>query len=177
MTGKAVVVFSAGGGHLQRLLPLVAGLVQRGLAVHVMTRPEGREPAEKAGARFVDLFARYPLDAADADSIPLPSRLVSFAAVYAEPLIAEVAALRPALIVYDSFVVVAPLVARRLGIPYVGMRRGPRPGPRARDRGDARRPARRDLGGVLGGSGEAAQRPRHAGREPVLVPRRREPPS
>jgi len=124
LTGRAVVVLSGGGGHFQRLLPLVAGLVRRGLAVQVMTRPEGRAPAEAAGARFVDLFGRYPLDAADADSIPLPSRLVSFAAVYAEPLIAELSALRPALIVYDSFMVVAPLVGRRLGIPYVGMRAG-----------------------------------------------------
>lgn len=123
-THRAVVVFSAGGGHFQRLLPLVAGLAQRGLEVHVMTRPEGRAQTEAAGAHFFDLFAKYPLDAADADSIPLPSRLVSFAAVYAEPLIAEVAALRPALIVYDSFVVAAPLIGRRLGVPYVGMRAG-----------------------------------------------------
>ena len=119
-----VVVFSAAGGHFQRLLPLVAGLVQRGLDVHVLTRPEGRAQAEAAGAHFFDLFTKYPLDAADAESIPLPSRLVSFAAVYAEPLIAEVAALRPALVVYDSYVVAAPLIARRLGIPYVGMRAG-----------------------------------------------------
>jgi MGT family glycosyltransferase len=118
------VVFSASGGHLQRLLPLIAGLVQRGFEVHVMTRPEGRAQTEAAGARFFDLYARFPLEAADAESIPLPSRLVSFAAVYAEPLIAEVAALRPSLIVYDSFVVAAPLVARRLGVPYVGMRAG-----------------------------------------------------
>ena len=124
MSGPSVVVFSAGGGHFQRLLPLVAGLVRRGAAVHVMTRPEAREPAEAAGARFFDLFGKYPVEAADDRSIPLPSRLVSFAAVYAEPLIAEVLALRPALIVYDSFVVVAPLIARQLGIPYVGMRAG-----------------------------------------------------
>ena len=119
-----VVVFSAAGGHFQRLLPLVAGLVKRGADVHVLARPEARAKTEAAGARFFDLFAKFPLDAADPESIPLPSRLVSFAAVYAEPLIEEVAALRPALVVYDSFVVVAPLVARRLGIPYVGMRAG-----------------------------------------------------
>ena len=147
------------------------------LAVHVMTRPEGREPAEAAGARFVDLFAKYPLDAADADSIPLPSRLVSFAAVYAEPLIAEVAALRPALIVYDSFVVVAPLVARRLGIPYVGMRAGHAQVP-ARAIAETRADPRvATSAGVLGGGGAAAQRLRHAGRQPVLVPRWPQPPS
>jgi UDP:flavonoid glycosyltransferase YjiC (YdhE family) len=89
-----------------------------------MTRPEGRAQSEAVGARFFDLFAKYPIDAVDGESIPLPSRHVSFAAAYAEPLIAELLALRPALIVYDSFVVVAPLVARQLGIPYVGMRAG-----------------------------------------------------
>jgi UDP:flavonoid glycosyltransferase YjiC (YdhE family) len=35
-----------------------------------------------------------------------------------------VARLRPVLLVYDSFVVVAPLIGRRLGIPYVSMRAG-----------------------------------------------------
>jgi UDP:flavonoid glycosyltransferase YjiC (YdhE family) len=49
---------------------------------------------------------------------------VSFAAVYADALTAEVEALRPSLLLYDSFVVVAPLIGRRLGIPWVGMRAG-----------------------------------------------------
>jgi len=122
--GQTVVVLPASGGHVQRLLPLIAGLAQRGLTVHVMTRAESRTQVEAAGGIFFDLFARYPLEAADRESIPLPSRLVSFAAMYAEPLIAEVAALRPILLVYDSYVVVAPLIGRRLGIPYVGMRAG-----------------------------------------------------
>jgi MGT family glycosyltransferase len=103
---------------------VIAGLTRRGLAVQVMARAEARRPVEAAGGIFSDLFARYPLEAADRESIPLPSRLVSFAAAYAEPLIAEVAALRPVLLVYDSYVVVAPLIGRRLGIPYVGMRAG-----------------------------------------------------
>jgi MGT family glycosyltransferase len=117
-------VFSAGGGHFQRLLPLVAGLRARGFDVHVMARPEAREPAEAVGARFFDLYTKYPVEAADGESIPLPSRLVSFAAAYADALMAEVAALRPALIVYDSYVVVAPLIARELGVAYVGVRAG-----------------------------------------------------
>ena len=41
-----------------------------------------------------------------------------------KPLTVEVARLRPALLVYDSFMVVAPLIGRRLDIPYVGMRAG-----------------------------------------------------
>jgi UDP:flavonoid glycosyltransferase YjiC (YdhE family) len=123
-TGAAVVVLSPGGGHLQRLLPLIAGLVRRARPVHVLTRAEGRAAVEATGAAFIDLLARFPLDAVDAESIPLPSRWVTFAAAYAEPLIAAVGALRPGLIVYDSFAVAAPLIGRRLGVPYVGMRAG-----------------------------------------------------
>jgi len=89
-----------------------------------MTRAELRGPVEAAGGIFFDLFAKYPQEAVDRESIPLPSRLVTFAAVYAESLIAEVAALRPAFLVYDSFMVVAPLIGRRLDIPYIGMRAG-----------------------------------------------------
>ena len=121
---QTVVVLCPGGGHVQRLLPLVAGLAARGVTVHVFTRTEGRIQVEAAGGIFLDLFAKYPLEAVDSTSIPIPSRLVTFAAAYAEPLISAVATLRPALLVYDSFMVVAPLIGRRLGIPYVGMRAG-----------------------------------------------------
>ena len=119
-----IVVLSPGGGHGQRLLPLVAALVKRGLRVFVMTRAELGQHVEAAGATFCDLFAKYPVEAVDGESMPFPSRLVTFAAAYAEPLTADVARLRPALLVYDSFVVVAPLIGRRLDIPYVGMRAG-----------------------------------------------------
>ena len=122
--GRTVVVLAAGGGHTQRLLPLIASLATRGLAVHVLSRAEHRASVEAAGGIFFDLFAKYPLEAADRESIPLPSRLVTFAAAYAEPLIAEVAGLHPSLLVYDSFMVVAPLIAQRLNVPYVGMRAG-----------------------------------------------------
>jgi MGT family glycosyltransferase len=121
---QSIVVMSPGGSHVQRLLPLVAGLAKRRLTVHVMTRGEARGQVEQAGGVFFDLYAKYPPEAVDRDSIPVPTRLVSFAAAYAEPLIADVSALRPGLLVYDSFVVAAPLIARRLGIPYVGMRAG-----------------------------------------------------
>jgi MGT family glycosyltransferase len=41
--------------------------------------------------------------------------------MYAEALTEEVAALAPGLILYDTFTVVAPVIARRLGIPYVNV--------------------------------------------------------
>ncbi len=123
-TSGSIVVFTPGGGHARRLLPLVASLVERDLDVHVMTRPDVRQQVQAAGAEFHDLFANYSLAAIDDESIPLPSRLVTFAAAYAELLIAEVERLRPALIIYDSYAVVAPVIARRLAVPYVSMRAG-----------------------------------------------------
>jgi MGT family glycosyltransferase len=116
-----VVISMPERGHVQRLLPLIAGLAVRGRTVHVMTDSRFAGEVERAGGRFFDLFARYPIAAADATSIPVPSRYVTFAGVYAEPLIEEVARLAPGLIVYDTYAVIAPVIARRLGIPYVNV--------------------------------------------------------
>lgn len=110
-----------GVGHLQTLLPVVEGLTERGQLVHVLTHADYRAMVERAGGRFIDLFARYPLDAVDATSIPVPSRFVSFAGAYGERLAEEVAPLAPALILYDTYSVAAPVVAKRLGVPYVNV--------------------------------------------------------
>ena len=118
------MVLTPGGGHAERLLPIVQGLSRRGFDVHVMTRADVGEFVKAAGGIFSDLYKKYPVDAADRESVPFPIRLVSFAATYLEPLTVEIAALRPLLIIYDSFMVVAPLVARRLGIPHIGVRAG-----------------------------------------------------
>jgi UDP:flavonoid glycosyltransferase YjiC (YdhE family) len=107
--------------HLQRLLAVVAGLARRDVAVSVFTDGRFREPVERVGGRLVDLFERYPLEAADATSRPLPCRYVSFAGYYAEALMAEMARLRPALIVYDTFAVIGFVLGRELGVPYVNV--------------------------------------------------------
>lgn len=121
MTRSVVVMCVRGVGHLHPLLPVVEKLSARGLTVHVMTHADFREKIERSGGRFVDLFTPHPIEAADPTSRPTPCRYVTFAGVYAESLIREVAALRPALIVYDTFSVAAPLVARHLGVPYVNV--------------------------------------------------------
>lgn len=121
MTESIVVVCMGGIGHVQILLPVISGLASRGRVVHVMTRSDFRTQVEGAGARFVDLYARRPLDAVDATSMPFPSRFVTFAAMYAESLSDEIGALAPALIVYDTFTLAGPVAARRLGIPYVNV--------------------------------------------------------
>lgn len=119
---RPVVVFCMQGvGHLQMLLPVVTALRARGRVVHVLTHGDFRGAVERAGARFTDLFRGRPLEAVDATSIPVPCRFVSFAAAHAEGLAGEIAGLDPALVIYDTFSVVAPLVARRLGVPFVNV--------------------------------------------------------
>ena len=90
MSAAPVAVFAMiEHGHFQRLLPLIAGLVDRGVPVHAFTDARFREDAEAAGATFVDLFSKYPLEDADDDSVPLPCRSVSFAGVYADRVIED----------------------------------------------------------------------------------------
>ena len=107
--------------HLRRLLAVVAGLTRRDVAVTVYTDARFQEPVERVGGRFVDLFARYPVEAADATSRPVPCRYVSFAGHYAEALMEEMAQLRPSLIVYDTFAMIGFVLGRGLGIPYVNV--------------------------------------------------------
>jgi UDP:flavonoid glycosyltransferase YjiC (YdhE family) len=108
-------------GHFQRLRLLVAGLSGHGLNVHVMTHRNFSEKVEADGGHFIDLFRRYPLDRLGDDSVPVPSRYVTYAAAYAEPIAAEVAALGARLVVHDSFAVIGRLVARLAGLPCVGV--------------------------------------------------------
>jgi UDP:flavonoid glycosyltransferase YjiC (YdhE family) len=122
MTVPLVAVFCMPeASHLRRLLAVVGGLARRGVPTAVFTDGRFREPVERVGGRFVDLFERHPLDAADATSQPVPCRYVSFAAHYAEALVAEMERLRPALIVYDTFAVIGLVLGRALDIPYVNV--------------------------------------------------------
>jgi MGT family glycosyltransferase len=130
MSGSIVFFCIHGVGHIQSLLPLIKSLSDRDGPVYVLTHADFAERVRHAGARFVDLFAEFPLDAADDESSPMPSRYVSYAGVYAEQLGARVAALAPSLLIYDTFMVIAPVIARRLGIPYVNVCSGHAPVPR-----------------------------------------------
>jgi UDP:flavonoid glycosyltransferase YjiC (YdhE family) len=122
MSARVVAIFCMPErGHLQRLLPLVAGLARRGVDAQVFTDVAFRAPVERVGGRLVDLFERYPLDAADATSRPVPCRYVTFAAHYAAPLIEEIARLKPSVIVYDTFAVIGLVLGRWLSIPYVNV--------------------------------------------------------
>jgi MGT family glycosyltransferase len=121
-TSRSVVVFAMGErGHYKRLRPIIAGLVGSGLATTVFTDAAFADDVRARGARFRDLFANRPLDAADDASIPIPARFVSFAGRFADDVVREVAPLRPALVVHDTFAVIGAVVAHHLGVPRVNV--------------------------------------------------------
>jgi UDP:flavonoid glycosyltransferase YjiC (YdhE family) len=116
----AVAVFCMPeNGHFQRMRPLIAGLSGQDLDVYVLTHRKFSGQVLEDGGRFVDLFGRYPLDSLGDDSLPVPSRFVTYAAAYAEPIRADVAALGARLVVHDSFALIGRLVARLAGLPRV----------------------------------------------------------
>jgi MGT family glycosyltransferase len=122
VTSPSVAVFAmAERGHFARLKPLIAGLVERGVDTHVFTDALFREDVQRLGGRFVDLFAEHPLASIDGTSIPVPSRFVSFAGHCGERISTVAAALRPSLVIHDSFAVIGRVVATRLGLPRVNV--------------------------------------------------------
>jgi len=108
-------------GHLETLLPLVSGLVAEGASAYVFTDRRFAPEVRAAGGAFHDLYAGRPLAQADDASSPFPSRYVSFAGVFAEDLLREVAPLRPDLIVYETFAVSGRVLGAALSIPYVNV--------------------------------------------------------
>ncbi|CAK0742067.1 Glycosyltransferase family 1 protein [Gammaproteobacteria bacterium] len=126
MTNRRGVVAMTvpGQGHLQRMLPVVAGLCDLGIPVHFFAHEGGRPQIEQAGAQFVDLYANREMDRADAASLPGPIRCVSFAGYYGDEVVRQVAPLQPRLVLHDTFAVIGRVVARHLSIPRVNMRAG-----------------------------------------------------
>jgi len=122
MKGRRIAFFAMGDpNHFQMLRPVISGIASRGIDARVFTHLRLAREVERAGATFVDLYAGRPLEAADDESVPLPSRYVSFAGRFADELVAEVEALDAELIVYESFSVIAWVAGRILGLPYVNL--------------------------------------------------------
>jgi UDP:flavonoid glycosyltransferase YjiC (YdhE family) len=111
-------------GHFRQLRPLILDLAQGGFAVHVFTHRRFGPEVERCGARMIDLFGKYPLEHADAESIPIPCRYVTFAAVHAGDVVEELRKVRPILVVYETFAVVGRLAAQLLGVPFVNVSTG-----------------------------------------------------
>ena len=108
-------------GHFRRLRPLIHGLAARGIAVHVFTHRRFAPDVERARGQFHDMFEKYPLDEADATSLPAPCRFVTYAAHFGEAISRDVSALNPSLIIHGAFTVIGRVVATRLGIPRVNV--------------------------------------------------------
>lgn len=108
-------------GHFQRMRPLVAGLATQGLDVHVMTHRKFRAAVQEDGGRFFDLFGKYSLEHLRDDSLPVPSRFVTYAAAYAEAVCREVRAIGARVVIHDSFAVIGRLVSMLLDIPRVNV--------------------------------------------------------
>lgn len=122
MTPPRVAVFAmAERGHFRRLLPIIDDLRRAGARVDVYTDGRWRGDVERAGGAFFDLFADGTVNDADASSIPVPCRFVTFAARFADAITARVAARRPAIVLHDTFAVIGLVVATRLVLPRVNV--------------------------------------------------------
>jgi UDP:flavonoid glycosyltransferase YjiC (YdhE family) len=108
-------------GHFGPTRAVIAGLAGHGADVHVFTAPRYRADVEAAGARFVDVFERCPVAAADDESLPVVSRWVTHAAHYGDQVMREVRELGASLVVYETFAVIGRAVACGLGLPYVNV--------------------------------------------------------
>jgi UDP:flavonoid glycosyltransferase YjiC (YdhE family) len=118
-------------GHFQRMCPLIAMLSECGAAVHVFTHGKFRDKVLANGGRFFDMFSKYPIEAVDDESRPVPSRFVSYAAAYAEPLVEELESIGASLVIHDGFAVIGRLVATLIGLPRVNVYAGHNPDPSA----------------------------------------------
>lgn len=121
MAASVVFFAMAEEGHFQRLRPIISGVVRQGLASRVFTHGRFAPLVVEAGAEFVDMFGNYPIEAADDESLPIPSRFVTYAACYAESIARELASRPPSLIIADTYSVIGRVVATILGLPFVNV--------------------------------------------------------
>src|SRR5260221_6994406 len=87
-------------------LPIFSDLARSGFSVHVFTHGLFGADVERAGANLVDVFAEYPLDHADSESMPFPCRYVSYAGTYAQEIVDKVKKIGPAPILCETFSVI-----------------------------------------------------------------------
>jgi UDP:flavonoid glycosyltransferase YjiC (YdhE family) len=113
-----------GHGHFARLYGLIHALAAIGADACVFTDASFAPRVRAAGGRFFDLYAGGRSVESVDSSLPRPCRNVTFAAVHAEALAAEVAALSPSVIVADSHAVIGIAVANRLDLPFATIRPG-----------------------------------------------------
>jgi UDP:flavonoid glycosyltransferase YjiC (YdhE family) len=122
MSDRAAAVFGIPGrGHFERLRFVISDLVRHGYTAYVFTDTCYEREVELAGGRFFDLFAAYPLEEVDDESVPIPCRYVTFAGAHAEAIAGDLERLGVSVVVYDTFAVVGRVAARLLGLPHVNI--------------------------------------------------------
>ena len=125
MSEPTVAIIAMGGeGQYQRLRPLIASLRDRDITVWVFTDSGFEGEVQRLGGYFADLFADRPLSSADDASRPITCRYVSFAGRFADEIAREVAAVRPSVVMADTYAMVGLVVARILDVPYVNVCHG-----------------------------------------------------
>jgi UDP:flavonoid glycosyltransferase YjiC (YdhE family) len=119
---RPVAVFSMPDrSHFQRLRPLVSALAAEGVPVCVFTDQKFQADVELAGGTFVDLFTKYPLESADTESMPMPSRLVTYAGHYADRIVDDLRAVDAGLVIHDTFAVAGWVAADLAAVPRVNV--------------------------------------------------------
>jgi len=117
-----VVFFAmAEEGHFQRMRAIISGVVRHRVKTRVFTHARFARAVLESGAEFIDIFNKYPLEAADDESIPIGSRYVTYAACYAELISRDLQGTPPTVIVADTFSVIARAVAAILEVPFVNV--------------------------------------------------------
>ncbi len=106
-------------GHFGRMRGIIAHVAAAGAEAAVFTHRRFQREVEALGGTFHDLYGRYPIEEADAESHPVSCRHVSYAGRFAEEVASELRGLDPAVVVYDSFAVVGLVAARLLMRPHV----------------------------------------------------------
>lgn len=115
----AAVICMPEFGHFQGLRSIIQHLAGSGFRVVALTHSDYATQVKEAGGEFLDLFSLASVNSADASSIPIPCRYVSYAACFADLVASELKKINASLVVADAFAVVGAVAARELQIPYV----------------------------------------------------------
>lgn len=120
--GPVVVAVEMGyAGHIRSMAPILRGLVEAGAHVHLYSSLANREAVQLLGIQHHDIFADGTPDQSDPETGPRSMRSLAFAADHGEAILRRAAALKPNLILFDSFACLGEAMARRFGIPSVSL--------------------------------------------------------
>lgn len=117
-------VASAEHGHNTPMMALAheLRLVRPDVKLFWLCDSKERKVAEGAGAQWVEL--EYHTDPAIGQGRPAPFRMMHLAATRFEYFSGWLSEVRPSVVVYDYFCILAPAACQKLGVPHVCFRSG-----------------------------------------------------